>query len=113
MEQQQKKQGIMKTLTIFYEEHSAEVFKKYHKNHAEAADWWNKYNKKYKEYRLLLMKDLKRSGHKYEIECQGFDYYGDKYSKYIFCYSKKEAIFVIRTIKKLTDKYIITLKKLY
>ena len=103
----------MKTLTIFYDSQLVNIFKKYHKNQAEALAWWENRSKKYTNEKLILIKDLKRTGHKYEIACQGTDSWGMKYFKYIHCYSKKEAIFVIGRIKELTDKYIITLKKLY
>lgn len=113
VEQQQKKQGYMKTLTIFCDSHLVNIFKKYHKNQAEALAWWKNRSKKYTNERILLMKDLKRTGHKYEIACRDIDSWGEEYFKYIYCYSKKEAIFIIGCIKELTDKYIITLKKLY
>ena len=113
VEQQQKKQGLMKTLTIFYNSQLVNIFKKYHKNQAEALAWWKNYSKKYAEDSILLMKDLKETGHKYEIACRGIDSWGEEYFKYIQCYSKKEALFIIGCIKELTDKYVITLKKMY
>lgn len=113
VEQQPKKQGHMRTLTIFYNSHLLNIFKKYHKNQAEALAWWKNRSKKYTDEKILLMKDLKRTGHKYEIACRGIDSWGEEYFKYIHCYSKKEAIFVIGCIKEFTDKYLITLKKLY
>ena len=103
----------MKTLTIFYDSQLVNIFKKYHKNLAEALDWWRNNSKKYTNERILLIKNLKRTGHKYEIACQGTDSWGEKYFKCIHCYSKKEAISIIGRIKELTDKYIITIKKLY
>ena len=103
----------MKTLTIFYDLDLGNIFNKYHKNQAEALAWWKNRSKEYTNERILLRKDLKRTGHKYEITCQGTDNWGEKYFKYIHCYSKKEAILIIKFIKSLTEKYIITLKKLY
>lgn len=103
----------MKTLTIFYDSYLMNIFKKYHKNQAEALAWWNNHSKDYIDGRILLMKDLKRTGHKYEIACRGIGVWGEEYFKYIHCYSKKEAIDIIRCIKELTNKYIITLKKIY
>lgn len=103
----------MKTLTIFYDSHLVNIFKKYHKNQTEALTWWKNRSKKYTNERILLVKDLKRTGHKYEIACRGIDSLGEEYFKYIHCYSKKEAISVISCIKELTDKYVINLKKIY
>lgn len=103
----------MKTLTIFYNSQLVNIFKKYHKNQAEALAWWKNYSKKNAEDSILLMKDLKSTGHKYEIACQGIDNWGEEYFKYIHCYSKKEALSIIGCIKELTDKYTITLKKIY
>lgn len=103
----------MKTLTIIYNSRLMSIFRRYHKNQDEALTWWKNYSKKYTEDRILLVKELKRSGHKYEIACRGVDDWGEEYFKYIHCYSKKEATFVIDRIKKLTDRYIITLKKMY
>lgn len=103
----------MKTLTIFYDSQLINIFKKYHKNLTEALDWWKDRSKKYTNEKILLIKNLKRTGHKYEITCQGTDSGGEKYFKCIHCYSKKEAISIIGRIKELTDKYIITTKKLY
>lgn len=103
----------MKTLTIFYNSQLVNIFKKYHKSQAEALAWWKNYSKKYAEDSLLLMKDLKRTGHKYEVACRGIDSRGEEYFKYIHCYSKKEALSIIGCIKELTDRYTITLKKIY
>ena len=103
----------MKTLTIFYNSNFKNIFRRYHKSQAEASAWWKDHSKKFTDERILLMKELKRTGHKYEISCQGIDIWGNKYFKFIHCYSKKEAIFVIEHIKELTDKYIINIKKLY
>lgn len=113
VEQQPKKQSLMKTLTIFYNSQLVNIFKKYHKNQAEALAWWKNYSKKYTENSILLMKDLKTTGHKYEITCRGIDSLGEEYFKYIHCYSKKEALSIIGCIKELTDKYTITLNKIY
>ena len=103
----------MKTLIIFYNNHLVNIFKEYHRNQAEAWDWWYKHSKENKEDRVLLIADLKKTGHKYQIEYRDINDYGEKHLKYINCYSKKEAISIIRCIKKLTDRYVITFKKLY
>lgn len=113
VEQQPKKQSLMKTLTIFYNSQLVNIFKKYHKNQAEALAWWKNYSKKNAEDRILLMRDLKRTGHKYEITCRSTDSWDEEYFKYIHCHSKKEALFIIDRIKELTSKYKITLKKIY
>lgn len=103
----------MKTLTIFYNSQLINIFKKYHKNQTEALAWWKNYSKKYTENSILLMKELKKTGHKYEIACRGIDSWGEEYIKYIHCYSKKEALFITSRIKEYTDKYTITIKRKY
>lgn len=103
----------MKTLTIFYNSQLTNIFKKYHKNQTEALAWWKNYSKKYSEDSILLMKELKKTGHKYEIACRGIDSWGEEYIKYIHCHSKKEALFITSRIKELTDKYTITIKRKY
>ena len=83
-----KKQSHMKTLTISYDSHLGNISQKYHKSQAEALAWWKNYNKKYTNERMLLMKNLKRTGHKYEIACRTLDSWGEEYFKYIHCYLK-------------------------
>lgn len=54
-----------------------------------------------------------KSGHRYELAYSKFDESGKLYTKYIICFSKKEAILLEKKIKEINPNYITDIKKIY
>lgn len=62
---------------------------------------------------ILYLKERKQTGHRYELTYAKYDEQGVLYSKYIICYSKKEALFLKHKIENINQHYIVNIKKLY
>lgn len=65
------------------------------------------------EWELIYLEERKPSGHRYELEYAKFDECGELYSKYILCYSKKEALYLKHKIREINPNYLFQIKKLY
>lgn len=57
--------------------------------------------------------EREKSGHRYELAYGKFDESGDLYTKYIICFSKKEAILLEEKIKEINPNYMTYIKKIY
>ena len=78
----------------------------------EAIQWW-KYLPISEECEIIYLKERKPSGHRYELLCVKWGKEGIQYSKYIICFSKKEASYLRNKIEEIDDHYITRIKKLY
>lgn len=84
----------------------------YFKDEHKAIEWRMKHS--YPDEWVIVHRGIRRmSGHRYELTYSKFDEQGKLYSKYIICYSKKEALILERKIKEANENYITNIKKLY
>lgn len=84
----------------------------YFKNEEQANNWWVSFPTS-EEWEIIHEGERERSGHRYELIYSKFDEQGELYSKYIICFSKKEAIILEQKIRKENPNYITNIKKLY
>ena len=102
----------MRTITIIRHFEKKIILAHYSKNENEAINWFSDSPLK-SEWTILHMDTRKKSGHRYELEAAKFDECGELYSKYIICFSKKEALYLKELIRKINPEYLFTIKKLY
>lgn len=107
-----KKHKIMETLLLLLNKLTKTFLHFYFKNEDEAINWWNSF-KAAEEWEMLYLKGRGRSGHRYEMECAKFDPCGELYSKYIVCYSKKEALYLKKILREKNPLYLFYIKRLY
>lgn len=82
------------------------------KNEDQVYDWC--LNLPYpEEYSLIYEGKRKKSGHRYELTYSIFDTAGMLYTKHVFCFSKKESVYLAEKIKEINPNYITIIKKLY
>ena len=84
----------------------------YSKNEVQALHQWDSWPGK-EEWEIIYLKRRKRTGHRYGLECAKFYECGELYSKYIICFSKKEALYLKRKIEEVNSSYLFDIKKLY
>lgn len=84
----------------------------YFKNESQAIDWWSNYPCS-EEWVIIHRGEREKAGHRYELMYSKFDEQGELYSKYIICFSKKEAVLLARKIKEANSNYITNIKRLY
>lgn len=65
------------------------------------------------ECEIIYLEERKPCGHRYELTYAKYDESGVLYSKYIICFSKKEALHLKNKIEKINRHYVIQIKKLY
>lgn len=82
------------------------------KNEDKAIKWWANFPCS-EEWAIVHRGVRRKSGHRYELMYSKFDEEGKLYSKYVTCFSKKEAIILTRKIKETNLNYITNIKKLY
>lgn len=102
----------MKTLAVLKNIEKKIITVHYHKNKEEALSHWECLPCN-QEWEFVYLEERKSSGHRYKLECAKFDDCGDLYSKYIICFSKKEALHLKRLIKEVNPNYLFQIKKLY
>lgn len=84
----------------------------YFENEEQVINWWsNLLNSD--EWEIVHEGKRKDRGHAYDLKYTKFDELGKLYSKYIICFSKKEAVLLTRKIKEANPDYTINVKKLY
>lgn len=84
----------------------------YFKNEDEAIYWWSRLPIS-DECDIIYLKERKPSGHRYELTYTKYNERGILYSKYIICFSKKEALYLKNKIERMDPYYITQIKKLY
>lgn len=84
----------------------------YFKNEDQALEWW--YHFPCSEEWVIIHKGKRESsGHRFELKYAKFDEQGKLHSKFITCYSKKEALSLKKKINTESPNYITSIKKLY
>jgi len=84
----------------------------YFKNEIQAISWWVNLPCS-EEWEIIHEGERKKSGHRYEVKYSKLDEQGDLYSKYIICFSEKEAAILAKKIEEANLEYIVNIKKLY
>lgn len=102
----------MNTLMLLKNLRKKMIIQGYFKNEDEAIrNWAHLPNSD--EWEVLYLEERKPRGHRYELEYSMFDELGNLYSKYIICFSKKEALYLENKIKRANQQYITKIKELY
>ena len=102
----------MNTLMVIKHIETRIVEKQYFNSEDEAINWWSSLPIA-DEWEIIYLKERKPSGHRYALKYTKPDERGILYSKYIICFSKKEAIILQQKIRKENPNYITNIKKIY
>lgn len=102
----------MKVLFLFENVEKKIIISVSFKNKAQAINWLSGYPLS-EEWVMVYKRERKKTGHRYELTYSKFDEEGKLYSKYIICFSKKEAVILTRKIKEANSNYITNIKRLY
>ena len=102
----------MNTLMLLKHLEKRIVVPQYFKSEDNAIHWWLRLPM-FNDWDIIYLKERKPSGHRYTLKYTKFDEIGIRYSKYIICFSKKEAIYLKNKIEKVDSNYIIQITKRY
>lgn len=102
----------MRTLLITKNIERKIITTHYFKDEEQALRQWNEWACK-EEWAIVYLKKREKSGHRYGLEYAKFDECGELYSKYIICFSKKEALYLEQKIREVNSNYLFNIKKLY
>lgn len=102
----------MNTLMLLKHFEKRIVSAQYFKSEDEAIHWWAHFPTS-DEWEIIYLSERKRSGHRYGLTYAKCDERGILYTKYIICFSKKEALYLKNEIKRVDSNYIIQIKELY
>lgn len=102
----------MNTLMLLKHFEKRIVVPQYFKNEEEAILWWSLLPIS-DEWEIIYLKERNPKGHRYELTYAKYDEIGVLYSKYIICFSKKEALYLKNKIERVNQHYIINIKRLY
>lgn len=107
-----KKNKIMKKLLLVKNIERKIIIAKYFKNEEQAHNWWVNFPPS-EEWEIIHEGEREKSGHRYELIYSKYDDQNLLYSKYIICFSKKEAVILRQKIREENLDYFINIKKLY
>ena len=102
----------MNTLMLLKHFEKRIIVAQYFKSENEAIQWWSLLPIS-DEWEIIYLEERKPNGHRYELTYAKYDELGVLYSKYIICFSKKEALYLKNKIERVNQHYIINIKKLY
>lgn len=102
----------MKKLLLLKHIEKKVIVAKYFKNEDQALDWWVSFPAS-EEWDIVHEGERKKSGHRWELNYSKLDERGELYTKYIVCFSKKEAVILEQKIRKENPEYITNIKKHY
>lgn len=102
----------MNTLMLLKNLRKKIIIQGYFKNEYQAVQSWAHLPTS-DEWEILYLEERKPKGHRYELVYSKFDELGNLYSKYIICFSKKEALYLENKIKEANRKYITQIKRIY
>lgn len=88
------------------------IMQQYFKDEDEAIHWWYHFPA-WEEWEIIYLEERNPRGHRYELMYAKLDEQNNLYSKYIICFSKKEALYLENKIKEANQYYITQIKKLY
>ena len=84
----------------------------YFKNENQVINWWNHFPCP-EEWSVIYEGERKKGGHRYKLTFSRFDRRGELHSKYIICFSIKEAVVLRQKIREADPNYITNIEKLY
>lgn len=84
----------------------------YFKNEEKAIKWWVSFPCS-EDWVIIHSGERKECGHRYELMYSKFSKEGKRLSKYIICFSKKEAVILARKMEEANSNYTINIKRLY
>ena len=84
----------------------------YFKEEFQAIHWWIN-SPSSDKWEIIHEGERGEGGHRYELMYSKFNEQGKMRSKYIICFSKKEAVLLARKIKKANSNYTTNIKRLY
>ena len=102
----------MNTLMLLRHYEKRIVVPQYFKSEDEAIHWWLQLPM-FSEWEIIYLKEREPNGHRYELTYAKYDEKGVLYSKYIICFSKKEALYLKKKIERINQHYVIQIKKIY
>lgn len=102
----------MKKLLLLKHIETKVIMAMYFKNEEQAHNWWISFLAS-EEWEIIHEGERTRSGHRWEINYSKFDERGILYTKYIICFSKKEAAILSQKIREGNPNYITNYKKIY
>lgn len=102
----------MKKLLLLKHIENKVIMAMYFKNEEQAYNWWTNFVCS-EDWEIIHEGERVKSGHRWEIHYSKFDEKGELYTKYIICFSKKEAVILRDKIKKENPNYITGYKKIY
>ncbi len=102
----------MNTLMLIKHIETKAIAAQYFKSEDEAIQIWGKLPMS-DEWEIIYLKERKPSGHRYELTYIKQGTQDNQHSKYIICFSKKEALYLKNKLKRINQHYIIKIKKLY
>lgn len=102
----------MNTLMLLKNCEKRVIVAQYFKNENEAIQWWSLLPIA-DEWEIIYLEERNPNGHRYELTYAKYDERGVLYTKYIICFSKKEALYLKNKIERVNQNYIIQIKKLY
>ena len=102
----------MKKLLLLKHIETKIIMTMYFKNEEQAYNWWVSFLAS-EEWEIIHEGERTRSGHRWEVNYSKFDERGELYTKYIICFSKKEAAILSQKIKKENPNYTTNYKKIY
>ena len=102
----------MKILLLLKHIEKKIIIPMYFKDVFEVISWWVNFPSS-NEWEIIYSGEREECGHRYELMYSKFDEQGKWYSKYVICFSKKEAVLLTREIKEANSNYKINVKRLY
>ena len=102
----------MKKLLLLKRIEDKIIMAMYFKNEEQAHNWWINFIGS-EDWEIIHEGERVKSGHRWEVLYSKFDEEGKLYTKYIICFSKKEAVILSQKIRKENRNYITNYKKIY
>lgn len=102
----------MNTLMLLKNRRKKIIIQGYFKNKYEAVQSWANLPTS-DPWEILYLEERNPRGHRYELVYSKIDELGYLYSKYIICFSKKEALYLENKIKEANQQYSTQIKKIY
>lgn len=102
----------MKKLLLLKHIETKAIMALHFKNEEEAIRWWIDFENS-EMWDVIYDSERKESNHRYNLIYIGLDDEEKRYPKYILCFSKKEAVFLRKKIKKENPNYIFEIEKVY
>jgi hypothetical protein len=102
----------MDTLIVIKHIEKKTIMAQNFKSKDRAIQWWKRLPIS-DECEIIHLGERKPSGHRYELLCVKCGEAGIMCSKYIMCFSKKEALYLRNKIEEINGHYVTRIKKLY